>query len=375
VSYTIALTYNLKPVVPTADRRSVPPMDRATPLLDGSPDDTYSEFDSVQTVQAIAGVLRAQGHQVWLIEATPDMLTWFRTRRVDLVFNIAEGVSGEARESRVPAILDFLGIPYTGSGVLSLALALDKAKAKHLFHIAGIPTPAFQLFTRPDLPVDPHLRFPVIVKPNREGSAKGIWASSVVADPAGVAAQVRRVFERYDQPVLVEEFIEGTELSVGILGNAPPQPLPILEIDFSSCLGSGERFYSWRVKEYQGASGLHLTPTFWCPARLPEAVAATVQAMALKAHQVLECRDFSRVDVRLGADGIPYVLEVNPLPGLDPAESNFPQMARAAGLEYPALIESLVEVVAARTPVSSSPAHQPDDQFAPAVAMGARGGG
>jgi len=390
--YAIALTYNLKPApspgsrpeavsddgpfgpkpgdgaaVPMAERRLVPPMGIAVPVLDGSPDDAYSEFDSTQTVQAIAGVLRAQGHQVWLVEATPDMLTWFRAHRVDLVFNIAEGVSGEARESRVPAILDFLGIPYTGSGVLSLALALDKAKAKHLFRIAGIPTPAFQLFTRPDMPVDPHLRFPVIVKPNREGSAKGIWASSVVADPVGVSAQVRRVFERYDQPVLVEEFIEGTELSVGILGNAPPRPLPVLEIDFSSCVGSGERFYSWRVKEYQGAAGLHLTPTFWCPARLPEAVAAAVQAVALKAHQVLECRDFSRADVRLGVDGTPYVLEVNPLPGLDPTESNFPQMARAAELEYPALIARLIEAVAARTGASSSVAHQPDDRFASAA--------
>lgn len=349
--YTVAVTYNLKPA-------ALPP---------GVPEDAYSEFDRLETVQAIAEALRAQGHHVYLVEAAPDLVTWFRTHRVDLVFNIVEGAGGEARESRVPAILDFLGIPYTGSGVLGLTLALDKAKAKQLFRAAGLPTPAFQLFMRPDLPLDPRLRFPLIVKPNGEGSAKGIWASSVVTDRDALSAQVRRVAERYDQPVLVEEFIDGLEVSVGVLGNDPPQPLPILEIDFSTCAGSGERFYSWRMKEYQGNTALHLTPTLWCPARLPGTVTAEVQALAVKAHQALGCRDVSRVDLRLDPDGAPYVLEVNPLPGLDPADSNFPVMARAAGIAYEDLVGRLVEVAAVRARLSS-PARRAPDMPAEAVA-------
>jgi len=351
VPYTLALTYNLKPETPSA----------------GAPDDAYSEFDSRATVQAIAEALRAHGHHVYLVEATADLPAWFRTHRVDLVFNIAEGLCGEARESQVPAILDFLGVPYTGSGVLSLALALDKAKAKQLFRDAGIPTPAFQLVTRSDAPLDPALQFPLMVKPNREGSAKGIWASSLVPDHAGAAAQIRRVMVQYDQPVLVEEFIEGTELTVGILGNEPPRALPVLEIDFASCGGSGERFYSWRMKEYQGQGDLHLTPTFWCPARLPGSVMAEVQRVALAAHEVLGCRDFSRVDVRLDQEGRPYVLEANSLPGLDPAESNYPRMAREGGIEYPQLIGRLVELAAARARLGSGDSVPWDDRSAPVV--------
>ncbi len=349
--YTLALTYNLKPPVSA---------------VADEPEDAYSEFDSAKTIQRIAGALRANGHHVYLVEATPDLVTWFRAHRVDLVVNLAEGASGEARESRVPAILDFLGIPYTGSGVFALALALDKGRAKHLFRAAGIPTPAFQVVTRPETSLDPALRFPLIVKPNREGSAKGIWASSVVATPAEAARQVERVLAQYDQPVLIEEFIEGTELTVGLLGD---DVLPVLEIDFSSCEGSGERFYSWRMKEYQGDHTQRLTPTFWCPARLAPAVVARVQAAARRAHEAIGCRDLSRVDVRLSADGTPYVLEVNPLPGLDPDDSNYPVMARAAGLDHPALLERLVQLAAARTAVASSMPSSVNARTAPAPAL------
>ncbi|MBI4227246.1 MAG: ATP-grasp domain-containing protein [Candidatus Omnitrophica bacterium] len=373
--YTLALTYNQKPLpVPGTGLYPVPEMYPVPAMYD----DAYSEFDSAHTVQQLAAAQRAAGHSVYLVEATPELLTWFRAHRVDLVFNIAEGVAGESRESRVPAILDFLGIPYVGSGVLALALALDKAKAKQLFQAAGVPTPAFQLIDRLATPLAPALRCPLIVKPNAEGSAKGIWMSSVVTTPAHALAQAQRLMNRYRQPALIEEFVEGTELTVGILGDTA---LPVLEIDFSTCEGSGERFYSWRMKEYQGNRALRLTPTFWCPARLPAPVAARAQAVALRAHAALGCRDFSRVDLRLAADGTPYVLEVNPLPGLDPEESNFPRMARAAGWGYPALIEHLVQLAAARLPAEQAglPARPPSsilpssthrDMPAPAIAGG-----
>ena len=274
-----------------------------------------------------------------LVEATEDLPSWFLTHQVDLVFNIAEGLHGAHRESQVPAILESLGVPFTGSTSVTLALALDKAKTKQILISEGIPTPAWQLFPTPDRPLNPHLRFPMIVKPNREGSSKGIWRDSVVATHEDLRRQIARVYERYHQEVLVEEFIAGLELTAGVMGD---EPLPVLEIDFSSCAGSGEHFYSWRMKEFQGDAAQGLVPTLHCPARLDGPTTARVQALALQAHRALGCRDVSRTDIRLRADGTPFVLEVNPLPGLHPSDSNFPMMAAAAGVPHSILIQRIV---------------------------------
>jgi len=321
---------------------------RPVPQDESLPIDFYSECDSPKTIDAIAQALRQGGHQVHLVEATDALPSWFLTHEVDVVFNIAEGTSGPHRESQVPAILESLNIPFTSSSSLTLALALDKAKTKHVLAYEGIPTPAWQLFATPKTTLNPRLKFPLIVKPNREGSAKGIGRENVVEDEARLRAQVARIHAQYQQEALVEEFIDGTELTVGILGNDALQVLPILEIDFSSCRHSGEFFYSWRMKEYQGDAALGLVPTFHCPARVSPALTARVQDVARLAHQALGCRDLSRTDIRL-RDGIPYVLEVNPLPGLDPHESNFPIMTTAAGIPYPTLLNRLVELAGART--------------------------
>ena len=313
------------------------------------PFDFYSEFDSPVTIEAIASALRAEGHEVHLVEATEDLPRWFLTHPVDLVFNIAEGTHGAHRESQVPAILESLGIPFTGSNSLTLALALDKAKTKQVLAAEGLATPAWQLFVTPDDPLKAGLAFPLIVKPNREGSAKGLSPESVVWDEASLRRQVRQILERYRQEVLVEEFIDGIELTVGVLGNDEPLALPVLEINFASCQDAGEFFYSWRVKEYQGQV-VGLSPSFYCPARLEPKIAEQVQAVALRTHRALGCLDLSRTDIRLRHDGTPFVLEVNPLPGLDPLESNFPIMTSAAGIAYPALINRLVELALARLP-------------------------
>lgn len=312
------------------------------------PFDFYSEFDSQATVDAIAGAIRSGGHAVHLVEADEQLPAWLMAHPVDAVFNIAEGAHGGHRESYVPAILESLHIPFTGSSSTTLALALDKARTKQLFAYEGIPTPAWQVFSSAEVPLNPALRFPLIVKPNREGSAKGILRESVVEDDASLRRQIRRVIGQYRQNVLVEEFIEGVELTVGVLGNADAQVLPILEIDFTTCQGSGEFFYSWRMKEYQGDAALGLTPTFYCPARLDPELAGRIHDVVLRAHRALGCRDVSRTDIRLRRDGVPFVLEVNPLPGLDPTESNLPIMTTAAGIPYPALINRLVEMAVGR---------------------------
>ena len=320
------------------------------------PADYYSECDSLKTVESIARAIRKAGHTVVPVEADRNLPAWLAAHPVDAAFNIAEGFQGEAREARVPALLELMGIPYTGSGVLALALAMDKARSKQLFRFNGIPTPNFQLFLHPDEPVDPKLKYPLIVKPNTEGSAKGINASSVVAVEPALRAQVRHVFQTYAQSVLIEEYIEGTELTVGLLGS--DQILPVLEVDFSECRGSGEFFYSWRMKEYQGDRELKLAPRFWCPARLDPVVAQAVQSVAWRAAKALGTRDVARVDIRLSLEGIPYVLEVNPLPGMDPEESNLPVMTRAAGMSYEALIHRLLSLAIERA-FSSIPLPNP----------------
>ena len=327
------------------------------------PADADSEFDTPKTIATIARALEAAGYTVQLVEANEHLPEWFLSHTVDLVFNIAEGTHGDARESQVPALLESLGVAYTGSHSVTLALALDKTKTKQILAFEGIPTPRWQLFSTPKTPRSRALSFPLIVKPNREGSAIGISRESVVEDEPSLRRQVRYIYERYRQEVLVEEFVSGLELTVGVLGN---QALPVLEIDFAPCEASGEFFYSWRMKEFQGNSALGLNPSLYCPARLDEPTTARVQDVALRAHRALGCRDLSRTDIRLSAQGIPYVLEVNPLPGLSPWDSNFPVMTSAAGLSHEALIQRIVELavnraqLAHRWPARTSLAPSPE---------------
>lgn len=307
------------------------------------PADYFSEWDSQETIDAIASALRNRGHTVEAIDVEyPNLVSYFRKNRVDMVFNIAEGACGKFRESEVPAILDYLNIPYTGSNTFSLALALNKTLTKKILKAENIPTPAFQLFVTGKEELNTALRFPLIVKPNCEGSAKGINSSNVVHNKSDLYQKIGEVISVYKQEALVEEFIEGRELTVGILENGKPRALPILEIDFSTCKKSGEYFYSWKMKEYQGDAELGTTPTFHCPARLDPETEARVKEVALRTHRAVGCFDISRTDIRLDKDNVPYVLEINPLPGLDPKESNFPLMAYAAGLTYEDLIEAIL---------------------------------
>lgn len=323
----IALVYNLKKSKTEAE-----------------PLDYFSEFDSIQTIESIAGALRLGGHQVSLVEADRNFPDWIRTNKVDMVFNVAEGsFGGSSREAQVPAILDFLKVPYTGSGVLASALSMDKAMAKQIFTQQGIPTPNSQLFTSNKEQLKESFYFPLIVKPNCEGSAKGIHASSVVNSQSRLHEEVDRIIKKYNQNVLVEEFIEGREVTVGILGNQKPQILPILEIDFSKCHDKGETFYSWEVKEYQGIDPLYPDPEFFCPARLKDSEAKGIRKVALAAYRALGCLDISRVDIRLSSDSIPYVLEVNSLPGLDPLESNITRCLGACGMKYEQLINIILD--------------------------------
>jgi len=321
----VTLTYNLK---------------KKDPL---KPADYFSECDSEETINSVILALKTKGHSVEAIDVEyPALFSYFKKNRVDMVFNIAEGKHGRFRESEVPAVLDYLNIPYTGSDTFSLALALNKTLTKKILRAENIPTPNFQLFVKGDEILDPDLKFPLIVKPNCEGSAKGINKTNVVNNPQDLQVKVKECINIYRQEALVEEFIEGKELTVGILENGKTRVLPILEIDFSNCKKSGEYFYSWKMKEFQGNTELGLVPEFHCPARLAKDIAEKVKDVALRTHRAVGCLDISRTDIRLDKNNVPYVLEINPLPGLDPKESNFPIMAYAAGMKYEDLIEAIL---------------------------------
>lgn len=338
--------------MPAPDRNGVEPRDDTVKVAltynlkekdETKPPDYFSEFDSQETINAISRALQKNGHDVVCVNAgSVNLFSYFRNNRVDMVFNIAEGKSGKFRESEIPAVLDYLNIPYTGSNTFSLALALNKALTKKILKAENIPTPDFQVFTGGKDRLKAGLKFPLIVKPNCEGSAKGIDASNVVETETALYAKVAELINRYRQDVLAEEFIYGKELTVGILENGAPTVLPVLEIDFTGCSQSGEFFYSWRMKEFQGNAELGLAPDFHCPARLDKDVEEQVKAVALRTHQAVGCFDISRTDIRLDKDNIPYVLEINPLPGLDPNESNFPIMAYAAGMKFDELINSVL---------------------------------
>lgn len=321
----VALTYNLK------KKDSLKPADY------------FSECDSEETINSVVLALKTKGHSVEAIDVEyPALFSYFRKNRVDMVFNIAEGKHGRFRESEVPAVLDYLNIPYTGSDTFSLALALNKGLTKKILQAENIPTPNFQVFVKGNELLNEQLKFPLIVKPNCEGSAKGINKTNVVVNKVDLFKKIKESIEVYKQEALVEEFIQGKELTVGILENGKTRVLPILEIDFTNCKKSGEYFYSWKMKEFQGDSEQGLVPEFYCPARLDKETEEKVKDVALRTHRAVGCLDISRTDIRLDKFNVPYVLEINPLPGLDPKESNFPIMAYAAGMKYEDLIEAIL---------------------------------
>lgn len=307
------------------------------------PPDFDSEFDKPQTIKAIVAALESKGHSISVVDVNKeDIIEYFQKNRPDIVFNIAEGNRSLLRESEVPAVLDYFNLPYTCSNTLVLSIALNKALTKKILQAENIPTPDFQVFKNTHTSLNSNLKFPLIVKPNREGSAKGIYINSVVTSISELYSRVEEIINRYHQEALVEEFIEGKELTVGILHNGRTMVLPILEIDFTNCNKSGEYFYSWRMKEYQGNEKLGLAPEFFCPARLDQETTQKVKDVAVRTHIALGCMDISRVDIRLSTDNVPYVLEINPLPGLDPQDSNFPIMSKALGLKYEDLIEMIL---------------------------------
>jgi len=310
------------------------------PRTEVSPDDCLEEYDSLETVEAIARAIEARSHTVVRLGGGRGFLTAILEESVDLVFNIAEGLGNHrSREAQVPSVLEMLDVPYTGSDPLCLAVCLDKPLTKSLVAQAGLPTPRWQVVNnavqlkKADWETFP---FPAFIKPAHEGSSKGIRLASRADSPSQITETVERLLDGYRQPVMVEEYIAGDEVTVGVLGNTPPQVVGIMRVLPKK--KTDHFVYSLEVKrEWESLV------EYECPARLEHGVLKRIGDSALRAFQVLGCRDLARIDFRVAFDGTPYFLEINPLPGLNPKSGDLPIMAGKMGWTHQALISAVLD--------------------------------
>lgn len=302
---------------------------------DSGPDDRLEEYDSPETIDAVAGALERCGYRVRQLGGGRTLLHELLERPPDLVFNMAEGRGTRSREAHVPAVCEMLGIPYTHSDPLALAISLDKSVTKQVLDSAGIASPAWQLVERPDQEIV--LDFPVLAKPVAEGSSMGLCLSSRADDADALRPHLARLLRDYEQPVLVEEFCPGPEFTVGVLGNgAGATVLGVMEI-VPRFVPLPRFVYSVEVKRASEAA-----IDYTVPPRRPVALLDALCDIALSAYRALSCRDIARVDLRLGTDDAPQVLELNPLPGLQPAWGDIILLAQQRGVEYEELIGRIV---------------------------------
>ncbi len=317
--------------------------------------DLYAEWDTFATIDAMRAAL-SEVHDVTLIEADEFAYEKLRAERPQIVFNTTEGLYGVSREAQVPAMLEMLQIPYTGSDPLTLAVCLDKSRAKEILSYYSIPTPRFRVVSEPSQLRGLALSLPCMVKPLHEGSSKGIFDASLVTSAAELERQVLAVLAQYHEPALVEEFLPGREFTVAMLGNGKNLTvLPIVEIKFDSLPNGVNPIYSYEAKWIWDRSDAPLD-IFECPAKLTPDLRAGIESICREAYTVLRCRDWSRIDVRLDAAGKPHIIELNPLPGILPnPEDNscFPKAARAAGLKYSQLIQTVLAIAAQRCNITS----------------------
>ncbi len=343
----VVLTYN---IIPTDTQPGMEESTSTFTLDNIDYDDTYAEWDTSETIYAIRDALSIN-HDVELVEANEDAYNNLRTLRPDIVFNVSEGLHGISREAQIPAMLDMLQIPYTGSDPLTLAICLDKARTKEVLSYHQIPTPRFKRITCIDDLEDLEINYPLIVKPVGEGSSKGVYNKSVVDDNVQLIEVVSTLLDKYKQDLIVEEFLTGREFTVAIMGNgADAFTLPIVEIDFQDLPAGLKPIYSFEAKWLFDSPEKPLN-IFSCPADIDEQLENKIRSIVLKSYNILNCRDWCRMDIRLDNDGLPNIIEVNPLPGVLPDPDNnscFPKAARTFGLSYEEMINKVLYYAAKR---------------------------
>ena len=301
------------------------------------------ETYSLIAIKRIVDALKKGGHQVETLEGDKQLITSlekFMPRVIKgeipgMVFNISYGIQGQARYTHVPSILEMVGIPYVGSGPLAHSLALDKVVAKMIFRQNGLPTPDFAVLETPDFEL-PDLSFPLIVKPKNEAVSFGL---KVVNNAQELREGAQIIFDKFRQPVLAEQYIEGREINMGLIGNNPPETLPPVELIF----GEGPPVYTYEDKVHQSGRTIDLK----IPADISTELADKARDLAKKAFSALGCHDCARIDLRMDSDGGLYILEINSLASLGIGGS-YVAAAKHVGLDYTGLINRLVEVASAR---------------------------
>lgn len=333
------------------------------PHFPGMSEDQWADLDSESTVSALVDAIRCGGHECEFLEGDITLLDTLREFKPDICFNICEGHFGDAREAQVPALLEMMRVPYTGSKVLTLALALDKGMTKRVLTYHDLPTPEFQVFERVNEPLSEDMKFPMFVKPSREGTGMGVSSKSIVNNEAELRDQVAFILDKYKQTALVERYIKGREVTVGVVGNligpvARRMPiddgapriqaglrfLPPMEVDLNP-FEDTDIVYSNRLK-VDLADKLN----YLCPAPIDEALIDDLNWYTAAVFRVTGGLDVSRVDFRLDESNNwePYILEINPLPGLSPGISDLVIEAEAEGISHTELVNMILETALRR---------------------------
>ncbi|MEO6694911.1 MAG: ATP-grasp domain-containing protein [Ignavibacteria bacterium] len=350
----VALTYNIKKetenILSSAENRSSEKDFKKylnENLLEKYPErinDTFAEWDSEETIEAVKNALELGGHEVALIEADNEAYDKFKIINPDFVFNVAEGIGGSSRESQIPSMLEMLNINYTGSDSVTIGICHDKSRCKEILSHYKIPNSKF-FITDAIHNIKKDLVYPKFVKPLHEGSSKGIYNSSVVNNCAELRNEIIRIKECYNQPCIVEDYLQGKEFTVAMLGNGEDvKVLPIVEINLDSVPEGFNKIYSYEVKWFFDTRENKLD-IFKCPAEIDEKLYQQIEKISKEAYKTLRIRDWARIDIRLDKNGIPNIVEVNPLPGIlpDPADNScYPKAAREIGLDYNAMINAVL---------------------------------
>lgn len=333
--------------------------DDAMPKPEGVPPDAFADFDHIETVNSIRAAIETDGHQTTFIQADTDLPYALRDEKPDICFNIAEGLGGDAREAQIPALLEMLQIPYTGSRVLTNAISLDKTLTKRIWRDRRLLVAPFQEFNTGEEPLRTDLEFPLFVKPAREGTGMGVDMNAIVHNEKELRERAQYIVNTYQQPALVETFLPGREFTVGLLGRSEAKlysrhphwyekdgfhRFPILELDMTRSVTP--MVYSQEAKSKDvGEEG---APGYFCPAEVEPELEKKLKHLALRAHVLLNALDVSRTDIRLDKDGNPRVMEINTLPGLTPDYSDLCLQSKAEGIRYEDLILEILYLGASR---------------------------
>lgn len=304
----------------------------------------------VDTANTVNEALISEGISTVLISLkndVEDFISIIKNENPDIIFNLCEGALGKSIfEMNVAALLELFGYRFTGSGPLTLGLALHKGRAKDMLSANNISTAPYLVFNEVPSRLYKGLRFPLIVKPIQEDASIGIDEEAVVKNMTGLKKRVDYALKTYNQPVIVEEYIDGREFNVAVIGNHKPKVLPISEIDFSQISECHSKICSYDAK-WTTDSPIYLKTLPVCPADISRELEQELFTLALKTYNVLGCRDYARIDIRMGEDGIPKVLEINPNPDISP-NAGFARSANAGGLSYSKLIFEIVKAACDR---------------------------